>query len=66
MISDAEAVAILERDGWNPERGCVKWPTTPEGWCAWFRALDIRYGTDPNESPLGHNYRCPIHGTKIR
>lgn len=38
----------------------TQWPTTPEGWCAWFRALDIEYRTD-KRSPLHHDNRCTCH-----
>ena len=48
------------------EDGDVVWPKTDEEWCQHYQNMDKEYGTDPDESPLGHNYRCPIHGTKHR
>ncbi len=44
--------------------GTFNYPTTPEGWCEWFKALDAKFNTHPDEIPLGHNVRCPIHGRK--
>lgn len=39
----------------------IKWPTTDEGWCQWFRDLDTKYN-ERRDSPLHHDGRCPIHG----
>lgn len=44
----------------------IIWPASGQTWCAYYRALDVIHGTDPDESPLGHDYRCPIHGRKNR
>lgn len=44
----------------------INWPTTDEGWCEWFKALDKKFGTPDDQQPLGHGHRCPIHGTDPR
>lgn len=40
----------------------IIWPAYDPTWCAYYRALDVIHGTIPDESPLGHDSRCPIHG----
>lgn len=37
-----------------------KWPTTDEGWCEYFKALDEKFNTPHDEVPLGHDHRCPL------
>jgi hypothetical protein len=44
----------------------VIWPSTDEGWCEWFKALDKKFDTPDDQQPLGHGHRCPIHGTDPR
>lgn len=34
----------------------VAWPTTPQGWCDWWKALDIAF------IAREHRERCPLHG----
>ena len=36
----------------------VSFPTTPDGWCLYYRWLDSEYGTD-RRSPTHHDNRCP-------
>lgn len=43
----------------------VRWlPVSDAGWCAHFRMLDAKYGTDVR-SPLHHDSRCPVHGPGV-
>ena len=36
------------------------WPKSKAGWCRYFKAMDVKFGTEPN-SPLHHNNRCTNH-----
>lgn len=38
----------------------VVFPTTDDGWCAWYKALDLAFAT-PAASPLHHSKTCPVH-----
>lgn len=35
-------------------------PSTPAGWCDYFRTLDQKFRTD-RHSPLHHDNRCELH-----
>ena len=59
---DADRIVEYRRTMW----GTIIWPRSDQAWCAYYRALDIRFGTEPDEVPLGHNWRCPLHGRKPR
>jgi hypothetical protein len=39
----------------RPAKREVEWPTTPKGWCDWWKALDIAFISKE------HKDRCPIH-----
>lgn len=41
----------------------VNWPTTLEGWCDWWKGLDIVFLT-PKGSPLHHDNRCALHARR--
>lgn len=41
----------------------VNWPTTDEGWCAWWKALDLTFITQ-KDSPLHHDNRCALHARR--
>ena len=63
----SECVSILNRalgTRWTADRATV-FPNTREGWCRWYRQLDAEYGTIVR-SPLHHDKRCPLHGTRPR
>jgi hypothetical protein len=40
----------------------IVYPTTPEAWCEYYKMLDKKFGTPPDQQPLGHDWRCPVHG----
>ncbi len=56
--------ASLDASGWptlDPrDQPADTLPTTPEGWCAHFKALDREHHTNPR-SPFHHDKRCDLH-----
>jgi hypothetical protein len=61
-----EGPSMAELNKWPGSMDTFAWPKTPIGWCAYYRELDRRFGGDGNDAPLGHNYRCPVHGANAK